>query len=147
MKIKLTGKETFIGRVEINKEPFKLSRGSQYISTEVEKPAIRPAAPSEPLPNLDHLLQLRLSELAKREMAIKVYSEILRCDVWLCSNKTIALKVEADDPGAITYTIREMRELIKLNPGPEDLENIYNAKNVFHGSRIVDSWLKEESDD
>lgn len=79
-------------------------------------------------------------------MAIRVYSDILGRDVWLCSNKAIAQKVEADDPEAITYTVAEMRQLIKLNPGPEDLKNMHNAKVVFPGSKIVDSRSYERRD-
>ncbi len=92
----------------------------------------------------DQILLLRLSELAKREMAVKVYSEILGCEVWLCGSARIALQIREDDPEAITYTVREMRELIKLNPSPEDLKNMHNAKTVFPGSRIVDSKLKDD---
>lgn len=92
---------------------------------------------------IDPVLLMRLSELAKREMAIRIRSEVLGCDVWLCSNARIALQVRGDDPDAITYTVAEMRQLIKLNPSPEDLKNMHNAKAVFPGSRIVDSKLKD----
>lgn len=94
--------------------------------------------------NLDHILQLRLSELARREIAIKVYFDILKCEVWLCGNERMRLKVQFDDPEAITYTVREMRELIKMNPSPEDLKKIHNAKVVFPGSKIVDGQRRED---
>ena len=48
---------------------------------------------------------LRLSELAKRNIAIEIYSEILGCTVWLCSNELMALQVKEDYPGAVTYTV------------------------------------------
>lgn len=95
--------------------------------------------------SLDHLLQLRLSELAKREIGIKIYSDILQCDVWLCSNEKIAMKIRYDDSEAITYTVREMKELVKMNPSPEDLKRIQNAKKVFPGSKIMDSKLDEKT--
>lgn len=87
---------------------------------------------------------MRLSELAKREMAVKVHSDILQCDVWLCSNKTIAQKVVADDPEAITYTVAEMRQLIKLAPSTEDIKRIHDAKAVFPGSTVVDGQRKDD---
>lgn len=124
MKIKLIGEGIFLGRAEIKKGPLKIGFG---IPVE-----------SETLPTLDHLLQLRLSELAKRNIAIKIYSEILGCEIWLCSNATMALQIRADDPEAITYTVAEMRRLIALGPTADDLRNIHNAKSLFYGSKIID---------
>ncbi len=93
---------------------------------------------------LDQILLLRLSELAKGNTAVKVYSEILKCEVWLCSSARIALQLQSDDPEAITYTVAEMRQLIRLNPSAEGLKSIQNAKVAFPGSRVVDSKLKNQ---
>jgi hypothetical protein len=94
--------------------------------------------------NLDHILKLKLSELAKRNMAIEIYSEILGCEIWLCSNEEMATQVREDEPGAIIYTTEELQKLIELNPDPEGLRNIHIAKSIFSGSKIIDSKLREE---
>lgn len=85
---------------------------------------------------------LRLSELAKRNMAIEIYSQILSCEVWLCSNELMVKSVKKDYPAAITYTVDEMKELIRLNPTPEDLKRVHNAKTVFPGSKLADSKFR-----
>lgn len=135
MDIKPIGEGQFLGRIEINRQPFKLSK----------RPTQEGKADAfDPLPNLDHILQLRLSELAKRNIAVKVYSDILGCDVWICGNATMALQVREDDSKAITYTVAEMRRIIRLNPTPEDIKNIHDAKMIFTGCKVVDSKLKDE---
>ena len=80
---------------------------------------------------------LRLSELAKRNIAIEIYSELLRCNFWLCSNELIALQIKEDYPDAVSYTVDEMREIIRLSPTPEYLKRINNVKIVFNNSKIV----------
>jgi hypothetical protein len=47
-------------------------------------------------------------------------------------------QVKQDDPGAVTYTVDEMRELIRLNPDPESLQAINNTKSVFGNSRLIE---------
>lgn len=93
---------------------------------------------AESNPSPDQISQWRLSQLAKRNMAIQIYSELLGCSFWLCSNETMALQIKEDDPEAITYTADEMRELIRLNPTPEDIRCIHNVKTVFNGSRMAE---------
>ena len=44
-------------------------------------------------------------------------------NLWLCSNTEMAAQVRRDDPEAVCYTTHELRELIKLNPGSEDLKS------------------------
>ena len=94
---------------------------------------------TETTPTLDQVSLWTLSQLAKRNMAIEIYSEILDREVWLCSNELMVLQVKEDYPDAVTYTVDEMRELIRLNPTPEDIKRIYDAKSVLERSRIVDS--------
>jgi hypothetical protein len=86
---------------------------------------------------------LRLSELAKRNIALKIYSEVLGSEIWLCSSEEMAAQLRQDDPEAVTYTVDELRKLYKLQPFPEDLRGIHNAKTIFPGSKIIDSRLKE----
>ena len=80
--------------------------------------------------------KLKLSEFERRDIAVEIYSEVLGCTVWLCSNQEMAAQVKKDDPEAITYTTHELRELVKLNPGSEDLKKIHDAKRVFPGSTL-----------
>jgi hypothetical protein len=90
--------------------------------------------------NDDHA-SLELSEFAKRNMGIEIYSEILGCNVWLCSNEEMASQLRQDDPEAITYTVKELIELIKLQPDSDEIIRINHAKKVFANSRIMYSKL------
>jgi hypothetical protein len=95
----------------------------------------------------ERILGLRLPELAKRNIALKIYSEVLGCEVWLSSNEQMASPVKGDDPVAVTYTVDELRNLYKLQPSPEELRAIHDTKDIFEGSEIVDSNLKEMGDE
>lgn len=90
----------------------------------------------EPKQGLGDVSLLTLSQLAKRNMAIEIYSEILGCEIWVCSNEKIETQVKEDDPEAVCYTASEMIKLLRLNPTPEDIKRIHEAKSVFNGSRI-----------
>lgn len=96
---------------------------------------------------LDQILQLKLSELSRRNIALKIYSEVLGCEIWLCGNEQMAKQLKEDDPGAVIYTANEMKRLLSLNPDPKGLMNIHTAKTIFPGSKIVDSRLKQTSDE
>jgi hypothetical protein len=63
------------------------------------------------VPSLNQILQLRLAELSRRNIALKIFSEILDCEIWLCGNEKMASQVQQDDPGVVTYTVSEMRKL------------------------------------
>lgn len=95
-------------------------------------------------PTLDQILGMRLSELSRRNIALRIYSEVLGCEIWLCSSEEMAAQIKEDDPGSVTYTVDELRKLYSLKPSPEDLRGIYNAKTVFPGSKIIASRLKED---
>ncbi len=127
--IKLTGNEMLIGKFEVNKEPLRIGG---YDRKEAKKNIESPC-------NFDHISQLKLSELSKRNMAIEIYSEILERTVWLCSNELMALQVKEDDPEAVCFTVDEMKQLIKLQPTPEELRRLYDVKSVFNGSKIIES--------
>lgn len=99
-----------------------------------------------PTENFDHILGLKLSELAKRNMALEVFSEVLNENIWICSDEEMVNQITGDNPKAICYTAREMIELIKAKPTPEDVKRIHMTKVLFSGSRVVESELKEELD-
>jgi len=90
---------------------------------------------------------LNLSELSKRRIAIMIYSTILNSNIWICSNEEMITQVKEDEPGAITYSLDEIRKILNLNPNPEDLKAIHNAKSVFPNSHIVDSKLNNKNEE
>jgi len=95
---------------------------------------------TEPLLKLEQILGMTFSKFAEGDIALQIFSEVLNCELWFCSNREMESQVKQDDPEAITYTVDEMRELIRLiKPTPEDLNSIHEAKTVFNGSRIVGS--------
>lgn len=96
---------------------------------------------------IDQILNMRLSKLSRRIIAIKIYSDVLGCEIWLCGNEQIAAQLRQDDPQTVVYTADELRKLNKLQPSPEDLRAIHNTKDVFEESRIVDSSLKGNGDE
>lgn len=121
MGIKLTGKETKLGKIPIDKEPF----GIDLEETETSNF------------DVEGVSRLTLFELSKRNMAIEIYSEILNCNIWICSNEEMVTQVKKDDPKAVTYSVRELRELIRLHPHPKEIRRIHDTKIVFEGSKIV----------
>jgi len=90
--------------------------------------------------------RMKLSELKDRYMAIQIYSEVLCCNLWLCSNNGMAAQIRRDDPEAVTYTVDELREIINLKPSSEELNAIHIAKSVFPNSQIVDSNLNNKNE-
>ena len=94
--------------------------------------------------NHNSLNKMSISKFSELKMAFQVYSEVLKCEVWFCSNDAMAKQIMNDDPEAITYTVDEIMNLIKLNPNPAELTKIHQAKEVFRGSRIIDSELRNE---
>ena len=80
----------------------------------------------------------------ERDLAFQVYSEVLKCKVWFCSNDAMAKQIMNDDPEAITYTADELSKLIKSHTNSTDLESVNNIKKVFTGSQIVDHILRKK---
>lgn len=91
---------------------------------------------------LDHISNMRFSELERRNIAVQIFSEILGCTVWLCGNNKLADKIRRDSSDAVVYTTAEFRCLIDMNPGPEALKEIHAAKQTFPGSTIVETIHK-----
>ena len=97
----------------------------------------------EPL-TLEQNPYMTLLEFGKRNMALEINSEILGCDIWLCSNEEMEAQVKKDEPGALTFTVKELEALLRLNPTPEEIKRIHDAKSVFPGAKITDSKLNKE---
>jgi len=94
---------------------------------------------------IEEISQYTLVELSKRDLAIQVFSEILDCEIWLCSNEEMAKKVKTDDPEAVTYTVNELRHLLTLKVSPEEIKRIHDVKEIFDDSKIIASKLKNEN--
>lgn len=87
-------------------------------------------------PNIEHLLNLRFSELKNRNLGIKIYSEFIGDEIWLCTNKTIATQLKLDDPISVVYTLDELQILINQSVVKDDLKKLHDAKKVFPYSTI-----------
>lgn len=88
---------------------------------------------------------ITLAEFARRDMAVEIYSELLKCNLWFCSNDEMATQIKEDAPGAVCYTVSELRYLLKLKPRPEDLRAIHEAKVINPDSAIMDVVMKYDT--
>lgn len=88
---------------------------------------------------------LTLYKFEKRDMAVEIYSEVVGCTLWLCSNEEMVAQIKEDAPGAVCYTVSELRHLINLKPGPESLKKIHEAKSTNPGSIIKKSVTKKDT--
>lgn len=92
----------------------------------------------EPDPDqLKKLLILSQDEFGKARLAIKVYSELLDCDIYLVSHPSLADKVDG-----IAYLPEEIQKLCEIRDSlkphyEERLRKIHEAKKIFKG-KIVD---------
>lgn len=102
---------------------------------------------TDPLPNLEQILGMRISELAKRNIALKIYSEVLGCEIWLCGTEEMSNQLTQDNPETTIYTANEMRNLLRLYPTPEVIKRIHNVKSLFNRSRILQTKPTPEDED
>ena len=84
-----------------------------------------------PVLQAENIINLSLAEFSRRNIAIEIYSEVLKCNVWLCSDENMKAQIERDDPDQMCYTARELWQIVKLNPTPESLQKINEAKEEF----------------
>lgn len=138
LKLRFKGKS--IGKFPLIESTVKPKEKFQVI-----KPEEKLKNNFDPTQSTEWITSMKLKELAQKDIAILVHSEILDSKIWLCSNQGIEKQVKLDDPSAITYTVNEIIELIKLNPNPDELKRLHNAKEVFGDSKIIDSILKNEN--
>lgn len=93
----------------------------------------------------ERISSITLAEFAKRNLAVEIYSELLRCNLWLCSNDEMASQIREDTPGAVCYTVSELRHLIKLKPDPVSLKAIHEAKVMNPGSEIKEVVMNDDN--
>jgi len=87
---------------------------------------------------LEQIPYMKLSEFAKRNIALRIYSEFLNCEIWFCSNRKMEKQIKNDDSKATIYSVDEIKHLIKLNPNPDGLRRIHAAKEVFSNSKLIE---------
>jgi len=97
--------------------------------------------------NSNKVPEISLTEVARCNIALKIYSSVLNCHVWFCPDEQMVEEILEDDPAAITYTVDEIMNLTKLNPSPEQLRRIHDAKEVFTGSKLINCNLDGENHD
>lgn len=96
--------------------------------------------------SIENISRLTLLQLANRDMAIQIFSEVLNCEIWLCSNEEMEDQIKNDDPSTITYTVNEIINLINLHTNPDELRRVHETKETFRGSKVLDSKLKVNID-
>jgi len=92
----------------------------------------------------DGIPSMSLAEFNKRNLALEIYSDILDCNIWLCSNDSMVKQIQSDNPGSVCYTAQELKKLIELNPRLDDIKNVNAAKQVFPKSSINNTCSKED---
>ncbi len=95
--------------------------------------------------SIEQILVMRLSKFSNSNIAVMIYSEILDFELWLCANDFMEYQIKEDEPEAVIYSEVELRELIRLNPDPEGIRTIHNAKTVFEGSKVVSVKSKKHT--
>jgi len=89
--------------------------------------------------------RITLAKFARRDMAVEIYSELLKCNLWFCSNDEMATQIKEDAPGAVCYTVSELRYLLKLMPCPESLKAIHEVKIKNPGSVIKEVVMNNDT--
>jgi hypothetical protein len=88
---------------------------------------------------LESIPGIKLSEFERRDLAVEIYSEVIGCTLWLCSNEKMVRRIRKDAPDSVTYTTAELRSLLRLNTDAENMKKIHDIKSVFLGSTIAES--------
>jgi hypothetical protein len=74
-------------------------------------------------PQIADIFPLTLTELGRRNMALEIYSEVLGCTIWLCSNTEMVKEIQKDNPSAICYTVDEVRRFLELKATQESIRS------------------------
>jgi len=88
--------------------------------------------------NSNKVPEISLTEFARCNIALKIYSSVLNCHVWFCPDGQIIEEVLEDDPTAICYTAAELEKLIEIDPSKDFLKKIHDIKTVFNPSKLIE---------
>lgn len=91
--------------------------------------------PHENNTNHDHITFMPLDKFGKSNMAIKVYSELLREEIWIVSNEEMKNKVA--DEGLVVFLPHEIQHLTKIRAATDEIKKIHMVKKTFLGSDFV----------
>lgn len=94
------------------------------------------AKKNPPALKAENIINLSLAEFSRRNIAVEIYSEALKCNVWMCSDENMKAQIVKDNPGQVCYTARELWQIVRLNPSHEDLRKIHEAKKIFPKSTL-----------
>ena len=72
-----------------------------------------------------------LDEFATAGLTVRVWSNVLGCEVLFVSDNVPAAELEGTD--LPIYRTDELRKLVLLRPRPRDLRRIHDVKNIFDG--------------
>lgn len=86
---------------------------------------------------VSNLINVDLDEFSKRNIGIEIFSKVLNCEIWFCSNIQIVKQIKEDSPGSVCFVASELAELIKLNPDKNLLNTIYETKKTFENSKLI----------
>ena len=88
---------------------------------------------------LSELPDIDIKEFSKRNIAVEIYSDVLKSSVWLCSDNEMADQIQHDaSENVVCYVASELQKLIELNPRKDFLRKIHNTKTVFNYSKLIE---------
>lgn len=89
----------------------------------------------EPTIIKDQIVNKTLKEFSENNLAIKVYSEVLKKEISFVSNEE--MKNQLKEGELVTYLPHELEHLVKLRATPEEINKIHMIKEIFPKSEIV----------
>lgn len=88
---------------------------------------------------LSELPDIDIKEFSKRNIAVEIYSDVLKSSVWLCSDNEMADQIQHDaSENVVCYVASELQKLIELNPRKDFLKKIHDIKTVFNPSKLIE---------
>lgn len=92
---------------------------------------------------LESIINMKLSDFKHTDYAIEIYSDILKCNIWFCSNEVMKLQVLEYDPDAVIYLPDELIETLTAVSN-DDIKKINDCKSVFSDSKLIHYTQKSE---
>ena len=91
---------------------------------------------------IDRLRAMSLSEFRFEHTWLKVESKLLPCleygEIFIASDKEQEREIKAKHEHTVVYGPAELKRILALNPGPEDMKAIHAAKAIL-GGRVIET--------
>ncbi len=100
-------------------------------------------APSR-LPAPEEVAAMTLDEFARAGLIVRVWSNVLGCEVFFVSDNVPAAELKGID--LQIYRTADLRKLEHLRQRPRDLRKIHDVKNIFDGA-ITDVQPRDDDSD